>query len=68
MRRQNGRTAIRREYNEVHIIDRLILQPPIDMLCALASFAGGWMLDTSMRMRLCPTGHVDRLIVGMALI
>ncbi len=33
------RTAIRREYTEVHVIDRFVLQPPIDMLRALAAFA-----------------------------
>ena len=33
------RTAIRREYTEVHIIDRFVLQPPIDILCNLAAFA-----------------------------
>ena len=33
------RTAIRREYTEVHVIDRLVLQPPIDALRNLAAFA-----------------------------
>jgi hydrogenase-4 component B len=33
------RTAIRREYTEVHIVDRFVLQPPIDVLGALAAFA-----------------------------
>ena len=32
------RTAIRREYTEVHIIDRFVLQPPIDVLRYLAAF------------------------------
>lgn len=33
------RTAIRREYTEVHIVDRFVLQPPIDILRGLAAFA-----------------------------
>lgn len=33
------RTAIKREYTEVHIIDRFVLQPPIRLLQNLASFA-----------------------------
>jgi hydrogenase-4 component B len=33
------RTAIRREYTEVHIIDRFVLQPPIAVLRNLAAFA-----------------------------
>ncbi len=33
------RTAIRREYTEVHIIDRFVLQPPIDILRNLAAYA-----------------------------
>jgi hydrogenase-4 component B len=33
------RTAIRREYTEVHIVDRFILQPPVDVLRGLAAFA-----------------------------
>jgi hydrogenase-4 component B len=33
------RTAIRREYSEVHIIDRFVLQPPINALRDLAAFA-----------------------------
>ncbi len=31
------RTAIRREYTEVHVIDRFVLQPPIEMLRRLAA-------------------------------
>jgi hydrogenase-4 component B len=31
------RTAIRREYTEVHVIDRFVLQPPIDILRNLAA-------------------------------
>jgi hydrogenase-4 component B len=33
------RTAIRREYTEVHIVDRFVLQPPIDVLRSLAAVA-----------------------------
>jgi hydrogenase-4 component B len=33
------RTAIRREYTEVHIVDRFVLQPPIDVLRILAAVA-----------------------------
>jgi hydrogenase-4 component B len=33
------RTAIRREYTEVHVVDRFVLQPPVDVLRGLASFA-----------------------------
>jgi hydrogenase-4 component B len=33
------RTAIRREYTEVHIIDRFVLEPPIALLGNLATFA-----------------------------
>jgi hypothetical protein len=33
------RTAIRREYSEVHIIDRWVLQPPVHGLGQLAQFA-----------------------------
>jgi hydrogenase-4 component B len=33
------RTAIRREYTEVHVVDRFILQPPIDILRGLAAVA-----------------------------
>jgi hypothetical protein len=33
------RTAIRREYTEVHVIDRFILHPPIEMLRKLAAIA-----------------------------
>jgi hydrogenase-4 component B len=33
------RTAIRREYTEIHIIDRFVLQPPIDILRYLAALA-----------------------------
>ncbi len=33
------RTAIKREYSEVHIIDRFLLQPPISALRDLAQFA-----------------------------
>jgi len=33
------RTAIKREYTEVHVIDRLVLQPPINVLRALAAQA-----------------------------
>ena len=63
------RTAIRREYTEVHIIDRFILQPPIEMLRNLAAFA-----------RRMHVGHVNAyaayvllamlvvLIIGVALI
>jgi len=32
------RTAIRREYTEVHIVDRFVLQPPIKVLSGLATF------------------------------
>lgn len=32
------RTAIRREYTEVHVIDRFILQPPVDILRNLAAY------------------------------
>jgi hydrogenase-4 component B len=31
------RTAIRREYTEVHVIDRFVLQPPINILRSLAA-------------------------------
>ena len=62
------RTAIRREYTEVHIIDRFVLQPPINILRNLAAFA-----------RRMHVGHVNAyaayvllamlivLIVGMGL-
>ena len=33
------RTAIKREYTEVHVIDRFVLQPPIDALRNLAAVA-----------------------------
>jgi hydrogenase-4 component B len=33
------RTAIKREYTEVHIIDRFVLQPPVDILRSLAALA-----------------------------
>lgn len=33
------RTAIKREYSEVHIIDRFVLQPPINILRSLAALA-----------------------------
>ena len=33
------RTAIKREYTEVHIIDRFVLQPPINILRSLAALA-----------------------------
>jgi hydrogenase-4 component B len=33
------RTAIKREYTEVHIIDRFVLQPPIDIVRSLAMLA-----------------------------
>ncbi len=33
------RTAIKREYTEVHVIDRFVLQPPIDILRTLAGQA-----------------------------
>jgi hydrogenase-4 component B len=33
------RTAIRREYTEVHVIDRFVLQPPINVLRTLAALA-----------------------------
>ncbi|MGB8112429.1 MAG: hypothetical protein WCF22_01570, partial [Candidatus Sulfotelmatobacter sp.] len=33
------RTAIRREYTEVHVIDRFVLQPPIDILRNVAAYA-----------------------------
>jgi hydrogenase-4 component B len=36
---QHFRTAIRRGYSEVHIIDRWVLQPPIRGLSGLAQFA-----------------------------
>jgi hypothetical protein len=36
---QHFRTAIRREYSEVHIIDRWILQPPVRGLGSLAQLA-----------------------------
>jgi hydrogenase-4 component B len=36
---QHFRTAIRREYSEVHIIDRWVLQPPIQGLGSLARIA-----------------------------
>jgi hydrogenase-4 component B len=39
---QHFRTAIRREYSEVHIIDRWILQPPIRSL--------GWLAQRARRM------------------
>lgn len=42
------RTAIKREYTEVHIIDRFVLQPPIDILRNLAALA-----------RLMQVGHVN---------
>jgi hydrogenase-4 component B len=63
------RTAIRREYTEVHIIDRFVLQPPIHALSVIASFA-----------RRMHVGHVNAyaayvllaillvLIVGVAMI
>jgi len=63
------RTAIRREYTEVHIIDRFVLQPPIRALRDIAAFA-----------RRMHVGHVNAyaayvllamlivLIVGVALI
>jgi hydrogenase-4 component B len=41
------RTAIRREYTEVHVIDRIALHPPIDMLQKLAALARPCMSDTS---------------------
>lgn len=63
------RTAIKREYTEVHIIDRFVLQPPIHALRDIAAFA-----------RRMHVGHVNAyaayvllailivLIVGVALI
>jgi hydrogenase-4 component B len=63
------RTAIRREYTEIHIIDRFVLQPPIHALSNIAAFA-----------RRMHVGHVNAyaayvllailfvLIVGVALI
>jgi hydrogenase-4 component B len=33
------RTAIKREYTQVHVIDRFVLQPPISLLSTLADFA-----------------------------
>jgi hydrogenase-4 component B len=63
------RTAIRREYTEVHIIDRFVLQPPVHALSVTASFA-----------RRMHVGHVNAyaayvliaillvLIVGVAII
>jgi hydrogenase-4 component B len=63
------RTAIRREYTEVHIIDRFVLQPPIHALSVIAAFA-----------RRMHVGHVNAyaayvllaillvLIVGVAMI
>ncbi len=33
------RTAIKREYTEIHVIDRFVLHPPIDMLRNLAALA-----------------------------
>ncbi|MGC2075522.1 MAG: proton-conducting transporter membrane subunit [Xanthobacteraceae bacterium] len=63
------RTAIRREYTEVHIIDRFVLHPPIHALSVIASFA-----------RRMHVGHVNAyaayvllaillvLIVGIAMI
>jgi hydrogenase-4 component B len=63
------RTAIRREYTEIHIIDRFVLQPPIHALRDIAAFA-----------RRMHVGHVNAyaayvllalllvLIVGLALI
>ena len=44
------RTAIRREYTEVHVIDRFVLQPPIDILRSLAVRRDGCKLGTSMPM------------------
>ncbi|HEY6387411.1 MAG TPA: proton-conducting transporter membrane subunit [Candidatus Acidoferrum sp.] len=63
------RTAIRREYTEVHIVDRFVLQPPIHALSVVAAFA-----------RRMHVGHVNAyaayvllallfvLIVGVAMI
>ena len=63
------RTAIRREFTEVHVIDRFILQPPIDAL-----------RDVAALVRRMHVGHVNAyaayvlfallivLIVGLALI
>ncbi len=45
---QHFRTAIRREHSEVHIVDRLVLDPPVTAL--------RWLADIVRRMHV---GHVN---------